>query len=56
MSNKTLGWLVGARVGKKFGSSWDSLNSIPALSQPGPFQTVTDALKHVCATYLFMLL
>ena len=39
MSTKTLGWLVGARDGKKLGSSWDLVNSIPTLSQPGPFQT-----------------
>ena len=34
-----LGWLVLARDGKKLGPSWDSVNSIPTLSQPGPFQT-----------------
>jgi hypothetical protein len=39
MSTKTLGWLVGARDGKKLGSCWDPVNSIPTLSQPGPFQT-----------------
>ena len=39
MSTKTLGWLVGARDGKKLGSSWDPVNSIPTLSQPGPFQS-----------------
>ena len=39
MSTKTLGWLVGARDGKKLGSSRDPVNSIPTLSQPGPFQT-----------------
>ena len=39
MSTKTLGWLVGARDGKKLGSGWDLVNSIPNLSQPGPFQT-----------------
>ena len=39
MSTKKLGWLVGARDGKKLGSGWDSVNSIPILSQPGPFQT-----------------
>ena len=39
MSTKTLGWLVGARDGKKLGSGWDPENSIPTLSQPGPFQT-----------------
>ena len=39
MSTKTLGWLVGARDGKKLGSGWDPVNSIPTLSQPGPFQT-----------------
>ena len=39
MSTKTLGWLVGARDGKKFGSSLDPMNSIPTLSQPGLFQT-----------------
>ena len=39
MSTKMLGWLVGARDGKKLGSSWDPVNSIPTLSQPGPFQT-----------------
>ena len=39
MSTKTLGWLAGARDGKKLGSSWDPVNYIPTLSQPGPFQT-----------------
>ena len=39
MSTKTLRWLVGARDGKKLGSGWDPVNSIPTLSQPGPFQT-----------------
>ena len=39
MSTKTLGWLVGARDGKKLGSGWDPVNSIPTLSQPGPFQS-----------------
>ena len=39
MSTKTLGWLVGARDGKKLESGWDPLKSIPTLSQPGPFQT-----------------
>ena len=39
MSTKMLGWLVEARDGKKLGSSWDPVNSIPTLSQPGPFQT-----------------
>ena len=39
MSTKTLGWLVGARDGKKLGSSRDPVNSIPTLSQPRPFQT-----------------
>ena len=34
MTTKTLGWLVGARE-----SSWDPANSIPTLSQPGPFQS-----------------
>ena len=38
MSTKTLGWLVGDRDGKKLGSGWDPKNSIPTLSQPGPFQ------------------
>ena len=39
MSTKTLGWLVRARDGKKLGSGWDPVNSIPTLSQPGPFQS-----------------
>ena len=39
MSTKTLGWLIGARDGKKLGSGWDLENSIPTLSQPGLFQT-----------------
>ena len=39
MSTKKLGWLVGARDGKKLGSSWDPVNSIPTLYQPGPFQS-----------------
>ena len=39
MSTETLGWLVGARDGKKLGSSWDQVNYIPTLSQPGLFQT-----------------
>ena len=39
MSTKTLGWLVRARDGKKFGSGWDPVNYIPTLSQPGLFQT-----------------
>ena len=34
-----LGWLVGDRDGKKLGSGWDPVNTIPTLSQPGPFQT-----------------
>ena len=39
MSTKTLGWLVGARDGKKMRSHWDPVNSIPTLSQPGLFQS-----------------
>ena len=44
MSTKTLGWLVGAGDGKKLGSCWDPVNSIPTLSQPGPFQTFAKKL------------
>ena len=39
MSTKNIGLLVGARDGKKLGSSWDPVNSTPSLSKPGPFQT-----------------
>ena len=46
MSTKTLGWLVWARDGKKLGSSWDPVNSIPTLSQPGPFQSFAFLDKH----------
>ena len=45
MSTKTLGWLVGARDGKKLGSGWDPVNSIPTLSQPGPFQSFAHNLE-----------
>ena len=34
MSTKTLGWLVGARDGKKLGSGWDPENSIPTGPVP----------------------
>ena len=34
ISNKMLGWLVGARDGKRLRSSWDPVNSIPT----GPFK------------------
>ena len=44
MSTKTLGWLVGARDGKKLGSGWDPVNFIPTLSQPGPFQSFADVM------------
>ena len=46
MSTKTLGWLVGARDGKKLGSGWDPVNSIPTLSQPGPFQSFAQFFLH----------
>ena len=39
MSTKTLEWLVGARDGKKLWSSWDPVNFIPTLTQPGPLQS-----------------
>ena len=38
LSTKMLGLLVGERDCKKLGSGWDSVNSLPTLSQPGPFQ------------------
>ena len=47
MSTKMLGWLVGARDGKKLGSSWDPVNSIPTLSQTGPFQSFAVELSKV---------
>ena len=34
MSTKTLGWLVGARDGKKLGSGWDPVNYIPTGPVP----------------------
>ena len=46
MSTKTLGWLVGARDGKKLGYGWDPVNSIPTLSQPGPFQTFATDVQY----------
>ena len=47
MSTKTLGWLVGARDGKKLGTLWDHANSIPTLSQPGLFQSFALYCKQV---------
>ena len=46
MSTETVGWLVGARDGKKLGSGWDPVNSIPTLSQPGPFQTFDGSVNN----------
>ena len=48
MSTKTLEWLVGARDGKKLGSIWDPVNSIPTLSQQGPFQTFASIAGSTC--------
>ena len=42
MSTKTLRWLVRAREGKKLGSCWDPVNSIPTLSQPCLFQSFAE--------------
>ena len=38
MSTEMLGWLDGARDGKKLGSIWYPVNSTPTLSQPDLFQ------------------
>ena len=51
MSTKTLGMLVGARDGKKLGSSWDPVNFIQTLSKLGPFQTYAQDLDCQASNY-----